>query len=185
MNDLLSDALAEFNASQPAPTATTAAKRTTQFTLASLPFVTIYLQGAATDPTQLATPAIYELPAWTKTAPLRYRRLPFKAIPTAAIPELIDRLTATIKANGLLSTDYRATIASMIKDYPTLWQAIGGSTGLLSKAVSPERALDAITNWQAFAASIPLASSQPEPTLEAEPLPTNDELAALLSLPTA
>lgn len=187
-DDLLAAALADLPPdSNPLPASTFGtAKPTTQFTLASLPFLTIYLQGAATYPEALQSFPNDQLTAWTAAASatglLRYRRISYRPLSPDITKATIDHLGDIISKHGLLSIEYRQWLSKLVQDHPIIWESIGGSNGLLSKAASPERAFDAITSWQCYAKTLPIATATPTqqaPTVEAI---ETVNLAALLGL---
>lgn len=182
-DDLLAMALAELPLEQ-TTAATTTAKPTTQFTLASLPFVSIYLQGPALYSDALLPVTTDGIPAWTAatlaTGQLRIRRIGYRPIPHDAAADLVGQLTNIINRHGLLSLEYRTYLSVLIKDVPILWDSIGGADGLLTKAVSAERALAAIKDWQAYATTLPIATPADTPTT-VEPLADVD-LNSLLGL---
>ena len=163
--DLLAAALAELPPEQSTPNATTTngAKPTTQFTLASMPLFSVYLQGPALSPVALEPIEPADLIPWTAAAlasgQLRIRRISYRPVPAKAANDLISTLSNTITSNGLLSREYRALVANLIKEFPILFDSIGGASGLLDKTISLDRALAAISNWQSYAASLPLAAN--------------------------
>lgn len=119
--------------------------KTRQFTLVSLPCLTIYLQGLPAS----APPALEDFTfSWALNAgALKLRVLGYPSLPLATKRAIANSFTTLIAADGLFTPAHPTLLTSIIKEHPILIQSAGGLAALTAKALNATEAASTVADW--------------------------------------
>ena len=119
--------------------------RTKQFTLVSLPCLTIYLQGYP----NCNPPAVEDFTfSWAlESGALKLRVLGYPSLPLATKRAIASTFTNLIRANQLFTPAHASLVTSIVKQHPTLITSAGGLPALTSKALNATAAASTVAEW--------------------------------------
>ena len=119
--------------------------RTKQFTLVSLPCLTIYLQGYP----NCNPPAVEDFTfSWAlESGALKLRVLGYPSLPLATKRAIANSFTTLIAADQLFTPAHASLVTSIVKQHPTLITSAGGLPALTSKALNATAAASTVAEW--------------------------------------
>ncbi len=119
--------------------------RTKQFTLVSLPCLTIYLQGYP----NCNPPAVEDFTfSWAlESGALKLRVLGYPSLPLATKRSIASTFTSLIRSDQLFTPAHASLVTSIVKQHPTLITSAGGLPALTSKALNASAAASTIAEW--------------------------------------
>ena len=119
--------------------------RTKQFTLVSLPCLTIYLQGYPNS----SPPAVEDFTFnWAlESGALKLRVLGYPSLPLATKRAIASTFTNLIRSNQLFTPAHASLVTSLVKQHPTLITSAGGLPALASKALNATAAASTVAEW--------------------------------------
>lgn len=119
--------------------------RTKQFTLVSLPCLTIYLQGYPT----CNPPAVEDFTfSWAlESGALKLRVLGYPSLPLATKRSIASTFTGLIRADQLFTPAHASLVTSLVKQHPALITSAGGLPALTSKALNATAAASTVAEW--------------------------------------
>lgn len=134
---------------------------TKQFTLLSLPFLTVYLQGAP----RLPAPDLAEFTfSWAARAGiLKSRLLGYQLIPVPVKKGYQSQLLKLAQSDQLFSPVHLEQTKRLLMDYPELVTSAGGLSSLREKALNPARAAQAVSDWYEVLPYLPLPGTAGQP----------------------
>ena len=119
--------------------------RTKQFTLVSLPCLTIYLQGYP----NCQPPAVEDFTfSWAlESGALKLRVLGYPSLPLATKRSIAATFTSLIRSNQLFTPAHASLVTSIVKQHPVLITSAGGLPALTSKALNASAAASTVAEW--------------------------------------
>ena len=147
--------------------------KTRQFTLVSLPCLTIYLQGLPIE----APPSIEDFTfSWAlANGVLKLRVLGYPSLPLPAKRLIQESFTKLIRADLLFTPEHATLVKRIVQEHPILISSAGGVKALSEKALNATAAADTISDWLTQLALQPTTQA---PLVEATEL-TPEELETL------
>lgn len=166
LEEAFNDLPTEAEASAEGRPAKRSSLRTKQFTLISLPCLTVYLQGASTNPLpELTADSLPDFLAAAHAAGvLKLRRLGYPPM-TNAERGAVQESFALLASSAKLFTEAHLTLLKeILAECPSLAASAGGLAAFQTKALNKTSALEQATEWLAAQPAL-LASLPPEPTV--------------------
>ena len=119
--------------------------RTKQFTLVSLPCLTIYLQGYP----NYSPPAVEDFTfSWAlESGALKLRVLGYPSLPLATKRLVASTFTSLIRSDQLFTPAHASLVTSIVKQHPVLITSAGGLPALTSKALNASAAASTVAEW--------------------------------------